>query len=110
MDAFLVNLGGPGQLLHNVTPAAGHWLMVRLVGTKSNRGGIGATFEVTVDGKKQKSERVAGSGYLSQDDWRLHFGLGGATKADRVVVSWPSGKRQVLENVGADQMVTIREE
>ncbi len=51
MDAFLVNLGAAGQLLHNTTPAAGHWLMVRLVGTKSNRDGIGAKVEVTAGGK-----------------------------------------------------------
>ena len=110
MDAFLVNLGGPGVLLHNTTPAAAHWLAVQLAGTKSSRDGIGATVEVTVNGQKQKSERVAGSGYLSQDDWRLHFGLGGAMKVDQIVVNWPSGKRQVLENVAADQVVAIREE
>jgi hypothetical protein len=110
IDAFLVNLGGPGQLLHNVTTPAGNWLMVRLVGTKSNRDGIGATVEVTANGQKQKSERIAGSGYLGQDDWRLHFGLGTATKADRIVVNWPSGKRQVMENVAAGQVVIIKEE
>jgi hypothetical protein len=110
MDVFLVNLGGPGHLLHNVTASAGNWLKVQLAGTKSNRDGIGATVEVTVSGLKQRSERVAGSGYLSQDDWRLHFGLGTATKADRITVNWPSGKRQTLENVRANQVVTIREE
>jgi enediyne biosynthesis protein E4 len=110
VDAFLVNLGGPGQLLHNVTPSAGNWLKIRLIGTKSNRDGIGATVEVIAAGLKQRSERVAGSGYLSQDDWRLHFGLGAATKADRIVVNWPSGKRQALENVAANQVVTVKEE
>ncbi len=110
MDAFLVNLGGPGELLHNVTAPSGNWLAVRLIGTQSNRDGIGATVEVTANGQKQKSERIAGSGYLSQDDWRLHFGLGAAARADRIVVNWPSGKRQVLENVAAGQVVTIKEE
>jgi enediyne biosynthesis protein E4 len=110
IDAFLVNLGGPGQLLHNVTASVGNWLKVQLTGTKSNRDGIGATVEVTAGARTQRSERIAGSGYLSQDDWRLHFGLGGATKADRIVVNWPSGKQQVLENVAANQVVTIREE
>jgi len=109
VDAFLVNLGGPGQLLHNATAGTAHWLKIRLVGTKSNRDGIGATVEVTANGMKQKSERVAGSGYLGQDDWRLHFGLGAASKAERVVVSWPSGTQQVLENVTADQVLEIRE-
>jgi enediyne biosynthesis protein E4 len=109
VDAFLVNLGGPGQLLHNATAGAGHWLAVRLVGTKSNRDGIGATVEVAAGGVTQKSERVAGSGYLSQDDWRLHFGLGAAVKADRIVIHWPSGTRQVLENVMADRIIEARE-
>ena len=58
----------------------------------------------------QQSQRVAGSGYLSQDDWRLHFGLGANTKADKITVTWPTGKRQVLENVAADRIVTIREQ
>lgn len=108
VDAFLVNLGGPGQLLHNVT-TAGHWLEVQLVGTKGNRDGIGATVEVVANGMKQKSERGAGSGYLGQDDWRLHFGLGAASTAEQVIVNWPSGARQVRENVAADQVVEIRE-
>jgi hypothetical protein len=109
MDAFLVNLGAPGQLLHNTSPAAGHWLMVRLVGTKSNRDGIGATVEVVAGAVKQRAERVAGSGYLSQDDWRLHFGLGASGRADKITVIWPSGTKQVLENVAADQVVTVTE-
>jgi hypothetical protein len=109
VDAFLVNLGAPGQLLRNVSPRAGNWLMIRLVGTKSNRDGIGAKVEVVAGGVKQRSERVAGSGYLGQDDWRLHFGLGGAAKADKVTVTWPSGGSQVLESVDAGQVLTITE-
>jgi hypothetical protein len=108
IDAYLVNLGGPGYLLHNTTAGAGHWLMVRLVGTKSNRDGIGAVVQVEAGGVRQKSQRVAGSGYLGQDDWRLHFGLGAATKA-RVSVTWPSGKQQVKENVSADQILVVTE-
>ena len=109
VDAFLVNLGAAGELLHNNTKAVGHWVKVRLVGTKSNRDGIGALVEVTAGGQKQRAERVAASGYLSQDDWRLHFGLAASTHADRITVTWPSGIRQVVENVAADQVVTIRE-
>jgi hypothetical protein len=109
MDAYLVNLGAPGTLLHNVTTPVGHWLKVQLVGTKSNRDGIGAVVEVEAGGVKQRSERTAGSGYLSQDDWRLHFGLGAATKADKITVHWPSGIHQVVENVPAGQVLTITE-
>jgi hypothetical protein len=109
MDAFLVNLGGPGQLLRNVTSPPGNWLMIRLVGTKSNRDGIGAVVEVTAGGVTQRAPRVAGSGYLSQDDWRLHFGLGKSARADKVTVTWPSGVKQALENVAAGQVLTITE-
>jgi hypothetical protein len=109
VDAYLVNLGSAGQLLHNTTKPAGHWLKIRLTGVKSNRDGIGAVVEVTAGGLKQRAERVAGSGYLSQDDWRLHFGTGAAARAERVAVTWPSGTRQVLENVPADQVVSITE-
>ena len=109
MDAFLVNLGAPGVLLHNVTTGAGHWLMIRLVGTKSNKDGIGAKVEVEAGGKKQVSQRVAGSGYLSQDDWRLHFGLGANAKVAKITVTWPGGAVQMLENVAADQVLTVTE-
>jgi len=75
VDAYLVNLGDQGTLLRNVTTDAGHWIAIKLVGTKSNRDGIGARVEVFSAGKRQTAERVAGSGYLSQNDSRLHFGL-----------------------------------
>ncbi len=78
------------------------------MGTKSNRDGIGAKVEVAAGALKQQAERVAGSGYLSQDDWRLHFGLGAVARAERITVTWPSGIRQMVENVAADQVVTIR--
>ncbi len=110
VGAFLVNLGARGQLLRNVTAPSGHWLNIQLVGTKSNRDGIGAKVEVAADGTTQRRQRVAGSGYLGQDDWRLHFGLGKAITAERITVIWPSGKRQIVENVAADRVVTIREE
>jgi hypothetical protein len=83
--------------------------MVRLVGKKSNRDGIGARIEVTAAGRKQQAERVAGSGYLGQDDGRVHFGLGAAAKAERLTVTWPSGIVQTLNDVAADRVVTIEE-
>ena len=100
----------PGLLLHNTSPAAGHWIAVRLVGRKSNRDGIGAQVEVVAGGRRQQHERVAGSGYLSQDDPRVHFGLGAAAKIDRLTVAWPSGIRQVLENPPVDRVITIEEQ
>jgi hypothetical protein len=108
IDAFLVNLGGPAFLLRNVS-TAGHWISVKLVGRKSNRDGIGAQVEVLAGDRRQVQERFAGSGYLSQDDPRVHFGLAGASKVERLTVSWPSGTRTVLESVAADRIVTIEE-
>jgi hypothetical protein len=108
VDALIVNLGAQAFLLHNVSPA-GHWISVKLVGRKSNRDGIGAQVEVRAGGRRQQHERVAGSGYLSQDDPRVHFGLGAVTKVDSLAVTWPSGVRQVLENLAADRIVTIEE-
>ncbi|HLM99242.1 MAG TPA: CRTAC1 family protein [Bryobacteraceae bacterium] len=109
IDAFIVNLGSPAYLLHNTSPVANHWISVKLTGHKSNRDGIGAQVEVLAGGNRQQRERTAGSGYLSQDDPRVHFGLGGATKIDRLIVTWPSGTKQVMENVPVDRIMTVEE-
>ncbi len=60
-------------------------------------------------GRKQIAERIAGSSYLSQDDGRIHFGLGSATKADKLTIHWPSGQEQVLENLSVDRVLTVEE-
>jgi len=109
IDAFVVNLGAPGTLLHNVTQNSNHWLTVKLKGKKSNRDGIGAHLELLSGGRKQIAERIAGSGYLSQDDGRVHFGLGSAAKADKLTIHWPSGREQVLENLAVDRVITVEE-
>jgi len=109
MDVFIVNLGGPAVLLRNTTAGAGHWIGVHLVGRKSNRDGIGAQVEVVAGGMRQQRERTAGSGYLSQDDGRLHFGLGSATAVDSLTVTWPSGTVQTLNKLPADRVITIEE-
>lgn len=109
MDAFVVNLGSPATLIHNVSPSTGHWIALNLKGTKSNRDGIGARIEVVTGTRKQVAERVAGSGYMSQDDPRVHFGLGDAKQIDKLTITWPSGKQQVLQNVAADRVLTVEE-
>jgi hypothetical protein len=109
VDAFEVNLGGRGTLLHNVSANTGHWVAVKLKGTKSNRDGIGARVEVLAAGKRWTAERVAGSGYLSQDDGRLHFGLGAATVIDKLIIHWPSGREQTLEKQSVDRVLTVEE-
>lgn len=109
VDAFVVNLGGKGTLVHNISPRTGHWLTIHLKGSKSNTDGIGAKIEVVVGDKHFTAERVGGSGYLSQDDGRLHFGLGAAMIVDKVTVHWPSGREQVLEKVAVDRVLTVEE-
>jgi hypothetical protein len=116
VDAFVVNLGGRGVLLRNVSTGTGHWIAVRLKGARneknnsgSNRDGLGVRVEVWAGGRRQVAERVASSGYLSQDDARLHFGLGMAAKVDKIVVHWPSGRLQTLENLSVDRVLTVEE-
>jgi hypothetical protein len=109
VDAYVVNLGAQGTLLHNVSQNHNHWLTIALKGTKSNRDGIGARVELIAGGRRQVAERVAGSAYLSQDDGRLHFGLGTATRVDKLTLHWPSGREQTLENLAADRILTVEE-
>ncbi len=87
----------------------GNWILLKLEGTKSNRDAIGARVTVRVGDHTQMQEVRSGSGYISQSDFRLHFGLGKATKADAIEIRWPSGLVQRLENVAANQIVKIRE-
>jgi len=82
---------------------------VKLVGTKSNRDGIGARVEVYAGDRRWTAERVASSGYLSQDDARLHFGLGAVSTIDKIVVKWPSGREQTLEKQSVDRELTVEE-
>jgi len=109
VDAFVVNLGARGTLVHNVSTNTGHWIAVKLKGTKSNCDGIGAKVEVFAGGKHWLAERVAGTGYLSQDDGRMHFGLGSVAMVDKIVIHWPSGIEQTVEKPAADRVITIEE-
>jgi hypothetical protein len=97
------------MLLHNVTQTSNHWLTVKLKGRKSNRDGIGARLELLTAGRRQIAERTAGSSYLSQDDGRIHFGLGAEIKADKLTIHWPSGQEQILESLSVDRVLTVEE-
>ena len=79
------------------------------IGTHSNRDGIGARIRVVAGGLHQVEEVRSGSSYLSQNALRVHFGLGTRTRVDRVEIRWPSGIKQVLEDVAVDQFLTVRE-
>jgi len=110
VDMVVSVLDGPAKLLHNVTENGNHWVLVKLVGTKSNRMGIGAQIRIaTPDGKKQWNECTTAVGYASSSDPRVHFGLGKNDKIAEMEIRWPSGVRQVLKDVAADRVVTVEE-
>jgi hypothetical protein len=84
-------------------------ILIRAIGTKSNRSAIGTRLTLTTDGRRQMREVQSGSSYLTQNDLRVHFGLGVANRSERLEVRWPSGATEVLENLPANHIVTIRE-
>jgi hypothetical protein len=109
LDILIMNMSQPPSLLKNENRSSNHWLVVKAMGTRSNRSAIGARVAVTAGGRQQIREVLSGSSYLSQSDLRQHFGLGEAKKADRIEVRWPSGLVERLDSVEANQFVTIRE-
>jgi hypothetical protein len=113
IDVAINPINGYPELLRcdSVPPSRGgnHWLTIRTVGSRSNRSGIGARIKCIAGNRQQVDEVRSGAAYLSQNDIRLHFGLGRATKAERVEISWPSGGTDVLENVAADQFIVVQE-
>ncbi len=108
VDVLIVNLNEPPSLLRNDVTGNGHWLKLKMVGTKSNRSAIGARVVVRYGGKVQVHEALSQSSFYSVNDPRLHFGLGEAEVAD-VEIRWPSGAREVLSRVAANRFLTIRE-
>jgi hypothetical protein len=97
------------SLLVPEAPAPNHWIGVQLIGTQSNRDGIGARVEVEAGGLRQIDEIRSGGSYLSQNDLRLHFGLGSAARVSRITIRWPSGAVDQLSGIPADRHVVIEE-
>ena len=110
IDVFIVNLNEPAVLLRNDIGNQNNWLLINLVGTNSNRDGVGATVRVTTGETTQVAQKTSGGPYLSQNDPRLHFGLLDHEIIDRIEVRWPSGTIQILENVEINQILTIQEQ
>jgi len=108
IDIVIVNMNEPPSLLRNDVSGGGHWLKVKLVGVKSNRGAIGARVTARYGGKAQAQEVMSQSSFYSANDPRLHFGLGAAAYAD-LEIRWPNGTAERLEKVPAGQLVVIRE-
>jgi hypothetical protein len=103
-----MNMGEPPSLLRNESSNSNHWLKLKLVGTKSNRSAIGAKAIVSAAGRRQRQEVLSQSSFYSQNDLRLHFGLGSATSAD-VEIHWPSGLTEVYRDVKSNQILSLKE-
>ncbi len=118
VDLYIVNNGEEayddesdrsGVLLRNTSPDAGHWIKIRLQGTKSNRDAFGTKLKVDAGGKIQIREHVSGEGYFSSNAQEVHVGLGDSATIDTLTITWPSGKVQTLTDVPADQVLTLIE-
>jgi hypothetical protein len=109
VDVVLLNVGEPPSVLLNTNNSPFHRVLFKLIGTKSNRAAIGARVTIRSGGVKQFNEVRGGASYLSQNDLRLHFGLGTASKMDSVEIRWPNGTIETLQNVAADAIYTIVE-
>jgi hypothetical protein len=110
LDILISTNHGPAYLFRNDGGNRNKWLTVRLVGTKSNRDGIGAVVRVESASGKQWSTVHSGGSYCSQSDLALTFGLGKDTAVTALEIEWPSGTKQRLANIAADQFVTVEED
>ncbi len=111
IDVVVTALNSPARLLRNVSPGAAHWLSVRLIGTKSNRDGLGARVRVTLpSGRVLHNHATTSVGYASSSEPLVHFGLGPYELAKLIEIAWPGGRNQRITNVKADQTILVREE
>jgi hypothetical protein len=109
VDVIVNNLDGPPSLLRNDGGNRNNWIMIKCMGTRSNRSAIGTRVKVTTGGHSQIDEVMSGSSYYSQNDFRLHFGLGRATIADSVELTWPSGLKESFQNLPANRLFVLQE-
>jgi hypothetical protein len=109
IDIVVSNMDGPPTLLLNQGGDGNHRVLFSLVGTQSNKSSIGARVTVRAGKLVQIGEVRAGGSYISQNDPRLHFGLGSETKMGEVEIKWPSGKTEILRDLPSDFIYTIVE-
>lgn len=109
IEVLVNNQNEPPSLLRQSSKNQNHWIILKLAGTRSNRSAIGARVSITADRRRQIDEVRSGGSYLSQNDLRLHFGLGPATKVDELRIDWPSGERQVMHDLPANRIIFIQE-
>jgi len=109
IDLVVTNNGGAAEILRNTGGNARNAIEIRVVGTRSNRDGLGARLTITAGDRTQVREIKSGSSYLGQNDLRAHVGLGEATRVDRIDVRWPAGQTESIRDVAANQIVTVTE-
>jgi hypothetical protein len=109
LDIYIVNLNDKGMFLRNNQGNKNNWLTINLIGQTSNRDGVGARIKLYAGDKIQTAQKKSATGYLSQNDPRLHFGLMKNETVEKIEINWPSGKTQILENIKANQILTITE-
>jgi hypothetical protein len=109
IDIVTNNRGDYPSLLHNDGGNANHWLTVFLIGTKSNRDGIGASLKLTSAGVTQVEQAKGGMSYMSASDPRIHFGLGKRTAIESLEITWPSGQVDRLTSLPVDQIIAVKE-
>ena len=110
MDVVLNNMDSAPTLLRNVVKNNNHWITLKLVGgVKSPRDAVGAKAFVSTGAVRQRADVISGGSYGSSSDQRVHFGLGSATKVDKLEIHWPSGKREEILVPGVDRILTAVE-
>jgi hypothetical protein len=109
VDIIVNNLDGPPTLLRNDGGNKNNCMMIKCIGMRSNRSAIGTRVKVTSGEHSQIDEVMSGSSYYSQNDFRLHFGLGRASQAERVEVVWPSGVKESFTNLPANHLFVLQE-
>ena len=109
LDVVIVNSRREPTILRNDSARKNHWIEIRLLGTRSNRDGVGAQVRVVAGDRTQVQEVHAGRGYQGHHGTRLHFGLGSARSIERIDVRWIGGGSDLVKDVGVDQVLTIRE-
>jgi len=109
LDIVVNDIDGAPLVLRNHGISGNHWVSFELAGTKSNRMAIGARLQLVAGGMTQTDEIHSGSSYLSQNDTRVHFGLGKATKIDILEIHWPSGKMETLKDLEVDKFYSVLE-
>jgi hypothetical protein len=109
IDVVVQNARARPTVMINETVTDHHWVILKLVGTRSNRSAVGAVARLTAGVRTQVDEVRAGRGYQSAEDLRLHFGLGPHALIERLEVRWPSGTNETFSGLPADRIITVTE-